>query len=280
MKLAFITPTAFIESFGSQGQITMALANLIETTRINEYEKIITKLGLPILLDNGAFETGQPDGIDSLITKALRIRAELVFAPDYLYDGKRTESALENFIYIAKNRAVLDRIKIAAIVQADEEEEYINQFFRYNDDDRISAIGINFLTPGEVYREKNKRARNYKGERASASECTEGRIKILERIKEKAKRRCDKIKPVHLLGLGSSYSDVLFARKLSWVKSNDTSTCFQAGLYGKRLEGETLIVPGGKIKEKVNFSLDELTHDQKVLIRSNIKDVLTKFYAN
>ena len=69
-------------------------------------------------------------------------------------------------------------------------------------------------------------------------------------------------------------SDVIFAKEnCPFVVSNDTSSCFQNGLYGRSIVGDRLIIEGGKVKEKVDFDLKEITKEQEEKIQANINQV-------
>lgn len=259
MKLALITPTAHIKKFGNQGDFHLALSHLIDLDKTNKYEKNLIDSKLEIYLDNGLFENSTPEPLESLIAKALKINATHFFAPDMLFDTKGTQKELDRTIKHLSNPAFrFEAIKIAAVVQADNSEDYMTQLLSFNQNPGIDLIGLSILSiPKSFYEELGK------------YDITESRIYLLKKMKEMADKGV-KWKNCHLLGLGNDYGDVAYAKKYCpWVISNDTSCCFQSGLFGKRLT-EELEVPGGKVKEKVNFELGTLTKEQKANIQFNI----------
>ncbi len=256
--MSFICPINFINQFGSQGDFILALSNLLEIDYSNKYEKEIEKIKLPVILDNGAFETGNPEGIDSLITKGLRIKATHIFAPDYLYDKDETKNSLEITKYIIKKREA--NLKIGAVVQADNKKDWLQQFKEFDEDPDVDLIGLSFMSVAKCFKKET-----------GTNDYTKNRIACLKEL--------EKTKPVtkiHLLGLGNSYEDIVYAKQnCPFVYSNDTSCCFQSGLFEKKLT-ENLEVPGGKIKEKVNFDLKKITKEQEKNIQYNINLVKQK----
>lgn len=264
MKLAFITPTKFIEEFGSQGDFTLALAHLIDTGSENEYEKAIRRAGLPIILDNGLFENHESVGVLELLSKANGIGAHTVFVPDVLYKKEETAAELDHAI-ITRNSVGLHEIKIGAVPQADNVEDYQEQLLDFNNNPDVSLIGLSILSIPHSYRKE------FEGD------ITKSRIALLKWMIEKAR---DGVvwKNCHLLGLGDSYEDVLFAKNnCYWVVSNDTSCAFQSGLFDKELDRD-LQVPGGKVQEKVDFNLQQITDRQRSIIRKNITNIKQKIY--
>jgi len=256
IKLAIITPSKFIKKYGEQGSFHLALAHLIDLKEENEYEKALCKTRKTIFLDNGLFENHTPEPTSSLIKKALKIAAEVVFAPDVLFNPKKTQEELNSFIEELRKQKVRSVFRVAAVPQAKSRTDYINQLLSFNNNKNVDIIGLSILSIPKSYR----------------LPITEARIELMKKMIELNK---DGViwKDCHLLGLGDSYKDVLFAKQYCpWVKTNDTSCCFQSGLKGKVLT-KKLEVPGGKVKEKVDFELDTLTKKQKDDIQKNISRV-------
>ncbi len=266
MKQAIITPTKYVEEFGSQGDFILALSHLMDSESINEYEKAIYDTKLPIILDNGLFENHEPEGIHSLLEKAICLNATHFFAPDKLYDREGTRKELTRAINLVKRLRLQKRIKIAAVVQADNQIDYIEQLFDFNKDPGVDLIGLSILSVPKSF----------------GLPITKSRIALM---KEMIKLENVGVvwKDCHLLGLGDSYEDVLFAAEhCPWIVSNDTSCCFQSGSKLKRLNKQ-LEVPGGKVKEKVDFNQQSLTKMERGDIQHNIdisKKIIKKVYDN
>jgi hypothetical protein len=261
MKLAIITPTSYINKFGNQGDFHLALSHLLDRDTPNEYEKALLESDMQIILDNGLFENHVPEGIDSLIAKAKRIKATHFFAPDHLYNKERTQSALENTIHVLDQQKLVDKIKIAAVVQADNPKDYIRQYIDFCNNPDVDLIGLSILSIPKSFEVETH-----------TNSITLNRIHLLKKLKELEVKHTD----CHMLGLGDNYSDVKFAKdNCPWVVSNDTSSCFQNGLFGRSIKDG--IVEGGKIKDKVDFDLGAIELGKFNLIQDNINNV--KFYV-
>jgi len=269
MLLSFIVPTKYIKRFGKSSDFTLALSHLINRDTINDYEKAILELNIPIWLDNGAFERGIPDGIDDLFIKAKKINAELIFAPDFFNDKIKTEKALNNYFYVKERYHPDIKVKTAAIVQADNLTEYLELFESYLNNDKVDVIGINHLTTGRVIQREGKRYTKKEPFELDKSQLHLNRIKLLEIIDKKFKLS----KPVHLLGLGDSYEDVIISsQKFPWVISNDSSSCFWNAIKRKKIL-EDGSVEGGKREEPVDFFFKRATNDQLLLANYNINKI-------
>ena len=257
LRLSFITPTAYINSLGKEGDFTMALAHLLEIKVTTEYEKAIKEAGLPIILDNGCFEKGYPDGIDALINKAQKINAAGVFMPDWLYDNERTNAAIDNFIYVRDKMWPNFKPWLGAIIQADSLSQYLKDYKEYNNNPDISVIGLSYLAIAKCL-EKEKSIRD------------KGITNLRKAMMTKMFAEEMPKKPLHLLGIGESYEDVLMASQLNAVNIyNDSSICFQAGLLGNSFT--SLALKEGKPKNKVDFEMINIGAGKEALIRNNIK---------
>lgn len=262
MKISFITSIDYIKEFGTQGDFILALSHMLPGNGLmsqnsHAYESALLDSKLPIYLDNGCFERHYPESADILIDKAKRIKAELFFAPDSLYDRKRTMIELKYAIELRNYLA--SEIKVGAIVQADNIKDYMEQLVEFNNMEEVDLIGLSILSIPKSY----------------GQSITESRIRLMEdMLTLKEKGIIKEWKPMHLLGLGDSMQDLIFAKmNCPWIQSNDSSCCFQSGIFGKRLT-DKLEVPDGKVKDKVLFGLMHITQKQREDIQFNIN--LTK----
>lgn len=257
LKLAFIAPTRWIKQYGGQGDFTLALAHLLDRANLNQYEKEIVELGLPILLDNSLFENGKPEGIDSVIAKARRIKAYAFFAPDYLFDANKTLSALDNTLYTLRQlKWDFDKIGVAAVVQANTEREYFELYDKLQEIPEVVLIGLSILTVPHCF-----------GDKFDKRPITDSRIRLLSKLL----KRNNNNKPCHMLGLGESIADLVFAKEnCPFVVSNDSSCAFQNGLFNRLVDSVTGDVEGGKVKEKVDFELKKLPDSTNKIIQKNI----------
>jgi len=274
MLLSHICPIKYIPTLS--GDFIMALSNYIDRNKVNDYEKAILKTGKPIYLDNGAFETGFPDGIDALFTKAERLNPKYIFTPDYLGNSERTYISLGHFEYIKKQLKL--NYQTAVIPQANNTQDYLDFFQDLDKNPKVKLIGLSYMGITKALKYKTKSDVPKKEKRPDLFDTpnyTEDRIIMLEKINELNPQT-----PVHLLGLGESYKDLLTAKeKYPWVISNDTSTCFMAGYYEKRIT-DNLKIPGGKIKEKIDIKINKLNNNQRKIIVNNINKINKKLCIN
>lgn len=272
MKLSFITPTPYIKKFGSQSDFILALAHLLPagggTSQGSwEYEGAIKETGLPILLDNGLFENHKPESTEVLIDKAVNVGAYMFFAPDFLYDKERTQIELDHTI--ALNKYKKTGIKIAAVVQANNSADYKQQLLDFNANPDVDLIGLSILSIPESF-EADLCEHNI----------TESRIHLMKWMIEYGKENNIQWKEMHLLGLGDSFKDVIFAvENCPWIISNDTSCAFQSGYKELKLTDD-LEVPGGKVKDKVIFGLSNISEKSEECVQYNINKIKEKIYAN
>lgn len=261
LELAFIVPTAYIDTYGAEGNFHLVLSHLMDAETPNEYENKMVASSKRLVIDNGCFEQGIPEEVETLMQKAIRIKASHVFAPDYLYDAAMTRNALNRMIEEKKKYESEGIVtpKIAAVCQANTLSEYLEEYQCLCNQSDVDLIGVSIITVPRVMNNKD---------------IDVARKDLLEILNNTIKNH----KPAHLLGLGSSYQDVLFAAEnIPWVVSNDTSSCFQNGLHGRMIVGPDLRVEGGKIEDKIDFDLKEITEDQKKTIEQNIKNVRNRF---
>ena len=265
IKLAFIVPTAYIKDIGSRGNFTLALSHLVDLENENEYEKAIKEIGLEIILDNGLFENHTPEPLESLIKKALKIGATTFFAPDVLYDSIETKKELNKAIKLAENTG----LKIGAVVQADNVDDYWKQLLEFNANPCVDLIGLSILSIPKSFEKL-----------IGKHDVTESRINLLQWMKAKADLDGIKWKNCHLLGIGDSYQDVLYAKKFCpWVVSNDSSCAFQSGLNDRGMTGD-LEVLYGKVKEKIDFNLKDVPLSKIANINILIEIIKEKIHAN
>jgi hypothetical protein len=269
MKLSFITPTAYIKDYQSRGDFILALSHLLNRVEPNKYEQEILATKLPIILDNGLFENHFPEGIDSLIEKALRVGATHFFAPDHLYNAKKTLRSLENALYIRNNLKIEDRVKVGAVVQGETEEEFFWLYDKFQRMPGVDLIVLSILAIPRCFGRWNKTKHTKKESYVlDEREITPSRIEMIEKMIKRGGNR----KKCHLLGLGDSYKDVVRAGKCDWIVSNDSSSCFWNAMQGKAIldDGD---VEGGKTKIKVAFDFDSATQEQLHLALYNINKV-------
>lgn len=257
IRKSFIAPTALIPEFGNQGDFHLALSHLLPHPSegiLTAYEQNLKESKKPIILDNGLFENGVPEDMDSLVEKAKHIGAEIVFTPDVLFNRAETEANIGPMI----ERLAGTGIKLGAVVQADNWRDYIESYQWMVNHPAISLIGLSILSIPKCF----KRFTDTDDITANRLECLERLNKLISGQKES-----------HLLGAGSSYKDVEYANfHCPWVVSHDSSSAVWNGLQGKEIDEFSLEVAGGKSHIPVDFDFEEeLSVRQRFMIQHNIK---------
>ena len=270
MKLSFISPTPYIKTLGVQSDFNLVLSHLLDRHYSNDYERAIMDTELSSIIDNGLFENGRPEGIDEVITKGLRIQATHFFAPDYLYDQEQTLRALNDTIHVWRQRRADKHIKIAVVVQGKTEEEWFEMYDKLQEMNDVDLIGLSILSIPRCFGSWNSKSHS-KNETYihKDSEITSSRIKLLKKLLERGNNK----KNCHLLGLGDSYEDVIFAAKnCPFVVSNDTSSPIWNGFQNKAILEDGSIFEG-KTEVKVDFNYDQANKGQIKLAQYNIKKI-------
>jgi hypothetical protein len=247
VKLAFITPTAYLNKFATQGDLYLALAHLIDDNGENEYacfHRRKAEQGDRVILDNGLFEGAQVT-TDELLRRADTIRAQVVCAPDVLYDSKGTIKEFKQFIRAKQEYGLV--CDVMGIPQANNPINWWEcfQFMQHNRD--CSIIGLSILSVPKSFTPSNPQ-----------QPITSSRVRLIRELYALSYISGRRLKPMHLLGLGESYEDIQAANYLLSrdVVSNDSSSAFVHGLNGVRYRREGSI-PGGKIHKKLDFSIPE-----------------------
>jgi hypothetical protein len=259
MKLAFITPTAYLDRFSVQSDIYLALAHLIDDEGKNAYARFhrrAAKQGRRIILDNGLFEGAQVD-TESLLRRADIIGAQVVCAPDVLYDSKGTIKEFKKFIKAKQEYGLV--AEVMGIPQASTATDWWDCFQFMELHSECDIIGLSILSIPKCFR----------GPRIKG--ITASRMCLLRQLYTYSDISDHRLKPMHLLGLGESYDDIKLARALlnREVVSNDSSSCFVHGYrnIGYREDGT---IPGGKWAKKMRFDCRDLHERQATVIQHNI----------
>lgn len=265
MKHCFITPTEFINDpkIGGKSDFMLVLSHLLDKDCTNKYAEEVIKFReswKKLYLDNGLFENHEPEPAKHLLKKAELIWAEYVFAPDFLYDREKTEIEFMNFVAL-KEKMDVD-VKVAFVVQASHPLDYINSYKWAEDNPKVDMIGISILSVPKSFQSITQ-----------SDEITLNRIVCIKILEDLVHPKKD----AHLLGLGSSLGDIIVGNKYNYIKSNDTSSAFQAWFYDKYYyqdhnEPYPAVFPGGKPRQKVDFDLEQITTKQRKLIEKNILD--------
>lgn len=263
MKLAFITPTAYLNRFSKQGDIYLALAHLIDDDGHNEYSRFHRReaeQGRRVILDNGLFE-GSQVSTEQLLQRARAIKASCVCAPDVLYDSKGTIKEFKRFIKARDEFGLV--AEIMGIPQASNPTDWWECYQFMDLHPECSIVGLSILSIPESFRTVAKYADRWP--------ITASRMHVIRQLYSFSHLAGRRITPCHLLGLGEHFGDIISAKRYMGrdIVSNDSSSAFVHGYNDVQYTGIGSI-PGGKIKEKLDFSIDSLNETQDELIQNNI----------
>lgn len=265
MKLAFITPTVYLNRFASQGDIYLALAHLIDDQGKNAYARFHRReaeKGRRVILDNGLFEGAQVSS-EALIQRARAVRASVVCAPDVLYDSKGTIKEFKSFVKLKHEAGLV--CDLMGIPQADNPADWWECFQFMDMHSECSLIGLSILSVPKSFRDSA-------GD--TGKPITDSRVHLIRQLDSFQNLSGRRITPCHMLGLGESYRDVIEAQKLlpNTIVSNDSSSAFVHGMKGV-LYRKGGMIPGGKNHEKLDFLMGpKLTDQQKRNVQFNINE--------
>lgn len=256
MKLAFITPTAYLHKYSAQGDLYLALAHLIDDNGENDYARFHrreSEKGRKVILDNGLFEGAQVSS-DSLIRRARTIKAHTVCAPDVLYDSKATIKEFKQFIRLKHEHGLV--CNIMGIPQADNPADWWDCFQFMDLHPECNLIGLSILSIPKAFRDSV-------GD--TDKPITNSRVHLIRQLHSFSRLSGHRITPCHLLGLGESYRDIIEAKRLlpNDIVSNDSSSAFVHGMRGVRYRRGG-VIPGGKNHEKLDFDIKMAMHQASI----------------
>lgn len=241
MRICVITPTPDLDRFATQGNAHLMLTHLIEPG--NDYVKFYSGRKELKILDNGLFEHGVAAPISEIITKAQLVDADVVIAPDVLFDPEGTLKNAEAFaqeIYIENGRRRgrnQKTLRIMAVPQADNRKDYLWCYSKLVQIPGVSWIGLSILACPKSFG-------------GDLHEVGDSRIEAYRALKETG--LWSDSTQHHLLGLGSNVNESEFFAPIESVVSNDSSSpVLHGGLGIEYVDGT---VPGGKRPEKMDFS--------------------------
>lgn len=264
MRVAFIAPTSLQMRFGALGDFNLVLSHLLGQNKPTTYESVIARSTLPTIMDNGLFENKEPEALEGLLHKALRMKSEYVVCPDILFNREATEEMIEKthdeLVSLQKELDTFTRPRLMAVVQADNPDDFLESYAWLATNRHVDLIGLSILSVPKSF-----------AGIVGSDDIVKCRLECMKRIDEQGI-----VQRTHLLGAGNSYVDVATAAvKYPWVVSHDSSSAIWNGLHEKKIDQDTLEVEGGKTPNPVDFDYSvELTPMQHGTIIHNIRTVL------
>lgn len=244
MKLCIITPVPNLGRFASLGDAHLMLTHLIEPG--NDYTQFYAGRRELKILDNGLFEHHVAAPTSEIIAKGKLVGADVVIAPDVLYDAVGTVKNAEAFakeIYMENGRRRgkgLRPLQMMAVPQATNRKDYLWCYSQLTERLQFPWIGLSILGCPSSFTEET-----------GTKEPGPNRIAAYKALKESG--LWQNTVNHHLLGLGSFIHETSFFAPIKSVVSNDSSSpLLHAGMGIQYVKGE---VPGGKRPDKMDFSV-------------------------
>lgn len=275
MKIAIISPTKFLETYSSLGEIHMCLAHeAIKNSTYANFFAAQRAAGKWVLMDNGAHEGIRVIG-QELVNLCKIVNPSCVIMPDVLDNYEDTKKDTLEFYEKHANDILNLDIDLMAVPQGKTFAEFLDNYKTFTALKNVNFIGISYTIlfndiPGYekiILSGKNK-TEQQKLRRASL-------IKYLQE-----NNIINVNKKHHLLGL-SDPTEFDFYRKIdgtisSEIHSCDTTSAFTMG-YANRIIDSIVGVVGEREKSLEDFnSQDTLNATQDACIRHNINVILQK----
>ena len=255
VQLAFITPTAYLEEFASQGDIHLILAHLVGD---NDYTRYYAKEDKLKILDNGLFE-GEQVPTEELLEKAALVNADVVVAPDILFNCDATLEEFDKFKEAVKVSG--KDYKIFAVPQGETMNDWLRCYVELVQRG-ANYIGLSILAVPKAF-----------GPLTGTDDVSMNRIVCMNFLED-----YNLVFPdvrYHCLGLGSYVGEIKEMANHPWIFSNDSCSAFQTAEIRKQSYYGGYVL-GGKPKEKLDFELLEMK-DENFLVYKNI--ITLKHYA-
>lgn len=219
MRAALISPVEFLNEVQPFSDYHLALTHrVIFDSKYCEFYRRRSKAGDFIILDNSALENkAKSRPLKDVVLAAILIRPKVVILPDFLFDSDKTLDELENALRspaLRFLRRVIPGIKLCAVVQGVDKDDWLECFYILNDTrNGIDILGIPMLT----------------------THLFGSRVIVLQKIAKRVKKQC------HLLGFwnGVPLEEIKQEAQFNFVLGVDTSKPVKLAIQGKRLNDWT-----------------------------------------
>jgi len=236
MKAALISPTKYLDDIQPFSDYHLILTHkVVFDAQYQEFYRKRSKAGDFIILDNSAAEKkGRSVPLKDVVLAAILTGPSVVILPDFLFDSDRTLDELENALrspQLRFLRRVMPNVKLAAVVQGIDEDDWLECFHILNDTKNgLDVLCIPMLTT------------HLFGSRAEA----------LRRISKRVKKQC------HLLGFwkGTPLDEIKQERGFDFVMGIDTSKPVRLAVGGKGLNEWTTLEKDRDFIDRKHNSVD------------------------
>jgi hypothetical protein len=220
MKVAVISPTAFLEDYAAMSNYHLVLAHVYEEDMAyREFYKRAVKSGDFVMLDNSAYELGAAVSIEKLLDVIEDLQPTALFLPDVRFDMHATLKQAESALKELSEKYSGEMMKFA-VPQGKNLEEVV-ACYRELQQMGIDGFGL-YEEIGQVAGFKNRPEFLAYMER-------EGLV--------------DTNKYYHCLGMEEDTSLIKEIAKFDWVSGIDSAKPVVYGLYGIAFSEEGPMVP-------------------------------------
>lgn len=255
MKLAFLSPTKYLDKVSVRGDMHLVLAHRVLTDE--KYCEFYRREKKYKILDNGAFELGNPMRTDDILKAAEMVDADEVVAPDVFNDGHRTIESTRNFVCRIrtldpgfKNKEY--RFKVMGVPHGKDFIDWLVCFSKMYEHNQIDVIGIGFKSVKVM-------------EPLWPHEPTESalRVKLVKALVHTFPN-----KTIHLLGGGSNPIEALLYKEVKQVRSLDTKLAYLCGQMDIKFDTKT---GADRPKGELDLDYNVLTQEQQLIVDSNVQ---------
>lgn len=250
IKMCLITPTSYLDSFASQSDgIHLCLASLIEEGLTAPYRSFYQKrkaLGEYLIMDNMAFEHGEPVGSKVLMDKASWLNPDAIVLPDYPgQPWEKTVKAAKEFMEEVKQHPYFKNHKSPKWLFVPQSEKgdidgWVKAYQWADAEPEIAWIGMSILgIPNAWNKVAPHLSRYYCGEYLLSHNLVSG-------------------KQHHYLGSFGYPNEYKLLNKQGIAYSSDTSSPVWHGHHGIPYDTSEWGLVNGKLSTKVDFAATSL----------------------
>jgi len=201
----------------------LVLAHLLdESATYRNFYKEVGNEGAFLILDNSAFELGEPYPPEEMIKLGNEINASEIMAPEIYQDGRGTIEVVEEFA--AKVKELTNKKwNIIATIHGKTFDDWMNCFKAIISINNITTIGLSC------------RAAEYFTDLRSSSVTTQrtfNRIGLTHILNKTCVGKFTPLRQYHLLGSTDPVLELTVQTKYDWIRSIDTSSAFAHGCQG------------------------------------------------
>ena len=246
IKLAHISPMATIEQAHKFSQINLVLAHLID--KVPGYAEFYFDSPKPTIMDNGAFELGEPYEPEKLIELARKVDAKYIVLPDYPEQPwEKTVEAAKEYIPVFKE-AGFKTFYVPQSEKGDKEGYFKSwQWALHNKD--IDLIGCSILGAPNAYPDSHRISARY--------EVLSQLANVYDEVL---------VKRIHMLGMLDTVQEIALVKPFHWmINSWDTSAATWYGIHNKDVS-ETYV----KFRKPVEFHIGDVSANAHRNVMANL----------